>query len=627
MDMKLTTIILAIAALFAIGVGAFAMGGPGVTDNGVDQADSGMTGTGSSDPTTIDNDTQDSGSQSSEGTGSGSTDTTIDNDTQDSGSQSSEGTGSGTTPTGVNIIDTTTISGVTITYMEGEIGLTRLSSSGETILQIDILIDGASFALEGSMEGGIVVNAYSFDAEMNLKGFTITSSYNVPIYVNEGKDFDISAKSGTSNFVYDYRAEVDDSGTSASIFSDCDLTLKGTGSLTVVSQYNNGIHTKDDLTVQKLTLTVTCVDNALKGNDSVTIKSGTISLTATSGDGIKTSNTTKSSGNACGNVVINSKDQSTALTIKCLCDAIDSAADVIIGETCDSSITIKISTSTNATSVTSAISGGPGGMPSWGMNPGGWQPGGGMENGNTDKQDYSCKGIKADGTISIKNGTLDIQSYDDGLHADIISVSGGSISISTHDDGIHADSKLTINAGTITVTKSYEGLEAGAILISGGTISIVSSDDGVNSTSGGLTLSGGYLYVYAGGDGLDCNSSAIAFKGTNVAIVSTSGGNSAIDADYSYTYSGGIVLAICPTGMTGEITNCSTFKSYGTQQYMSSISKGTVVKATVGGTLMAAIQMPVSMNGAAVFYIGSTGASISTGSVSGMDDNGVYFRP
>jgi len=132
--------------------------------------------------------------------------------------------------------------------------------------------------------------------------------------------------------------------------------------------------------------------------------------------------------------------------------------------------------------------------------------------------------------------------------------------------------------------------------------------------------------VFAGGDGLDTNSSSISFNGTDVVIVSTSGGNSAIDADYSYTYTSGTVLAICPSGMTQEITGSSAFKSYGTQKSMGSMSKGTVVTATVNGTLMVAVELPCSVSNAMAFYIGSSSATVSTGSVSGLDDNGVYLR-
>ena len=77
---------------------------------------------------------------------------------------------------------------------------------------------------------------------------------------------------------------------SGAIHSLVDLEIGGKGQLNIVSKNNNGIHSKDDLQVKNLNLFVSCVDNALKGNDSVTLENATTTLIATAGDGIKTSN-------------------------------------------------------------------------------------------------------------------------------------------------------------------------------------------------------------------------------------------------------------------------------------------------------------------------------------------------
>jgi len=505
--------------------------------------------------------------------------------------------------------------------------------------------EGSSYSITGSLTGNIVIDAGDYDFDLVLNGVTITTSSEVPIYISSGEDVSITAKKNTTNTIYDNRAAVSDDDVSASIYSKCDLKLKGNGKLVIVSTNNNGIHSKDDLSVKNLTLYVTAVDNCLKGNDGVKITSGTITLNATSGDAIKTTSTDlSSSGKQRGTVTINSDDGDTSLTIRAYCDGIDAAYDVIVEQT-SGTLTVDIIAGTGAGSTKSLVTGanmGPGGGPgNWGGAPGGdsWRQGGGNSEGNKNTTSYSCKGIKAANAIEIVSGTLVIDAYDDALHANKdetmesgvratgnITISGGTVTLNSMDDGAHADGTLLISGGTVSVTGSYEALEGYAIAITGGRVSLVSDDDGVNSTGGGLTLSGGYLYVFAGGDGLDTNSSSIAFRGTDVVIVSTSGGNSAIDADYSYTYSSGTVLAICPSGMTQEITNSNAFKSYGTQKSMGSLSKGTTVTATVGGTLMAAVQLPASMNNAVAFYIGSTSATISTGSVANLDDNGVYIR-
>ena len=538
----------------------------------------------------------------------------------------------------------------TITYVSGTDNAYKVtSSSGQHTITISGLTEDSEYSIAGILDGNIVIEAGDYDFELVLNGVTITSSSAVPIYISSGEDVSITAKKNTTNYIYDKRATVSDTDVSACIYSLCDLKIKGNGKLVVVSDNNNGIHTKDDLSVKNLTLYVTCVDNCLKGNDSVKITSGTITLNATSGDGIKTSNSELSNkGVQRGTVTINSDDGDTVLTINAYCDGIDSAYDVNIEETLGNTVTIDIAAGIETVTTASLVTGAPmappgGGNPgNWGGNPGGnsWNQFGPDSQGNKNKVSYSCKGIKASNAVSIISGTLTIDAYDDAIHANNdealesgatptgnVIISGGNIILYSKDDGIHADGTLTVSGGTLKVTGSYEALEGAYIVISGGNVSLVSSDDGINSTSKGLKLTGGYLYVFAGGDGLDCNGSSISFAGTNVIIVSTSGGNSSIDADYSYTYTGGSVLAVCPTGMTQEVTGSSAFRSYGSQQSFGSLSSGTTVSASVNGTVMLAVKMPVSLSNCLAVYIGSNTASISSGSSSlSLNDDGVYVK-
>ena len=97
----------------------------------------------------------------------------------------------------------------------------------------------------------------------------------------------------------------------------------------------------------------------------------------------------------------------------------------------------------------------------------------------------SAKGIKADGTITIKSGSFNIDSSDDSVHSNNnIEIQNGTFDISSGDDGIHADNILTIEDGEINIKKSYEGLEASTIYLNGGKTTIKSSDDGINAGGG-----------------------------------------------------------------------------------------------------------------------------------------------
>ena len=528
----------------------------------------------------------------------------------------------------------------TVTYVSGTKDAYTISkSNGETKVVFSGITEDTSYSISGTLNGCIVIEAGDYDFELVLNGVTIESSIDVPINVSSGENVDITAKKDTVNYVKDKRSTVSDEGISASIYSKCDLKLKGKGKLVVTSTNNNGIHSKDDLEVKNLTLYVTCMDNALKGNDSVTITSGTVVLNATSGDGIKTTSTDVSSkGVQRGTVTINTDDGDLSLTIRAYCDGIDAAFDVVMEETAGNKLTVDIiagvGASTTGTLITTeGVPSGPGGMPAqgpggWGGAPGGdsWMQGGPDSDGNKNKADYSCKGVKADNVVYITSGTITIDSYDDCIHAndtesfesgasamgDVV-ITGGTIILNSKDDAIHADGSVSVYSGTVKVTGSYEGLEGSSIMISGGNLSVLSTDDGLNA-SGTVTISGGKVYIYAGGDGIDSNSrvnyGGIVFSGGETTIISTSGGNSSIDTDYGYTYSGGKVLAICPSGMTQEVTHANTWSSSATYKTMN-LSSGSTVTVKVGGSTVMSVTMPLSINNAFVVYLGSNSASIS----------------
>ena len=276
-------------------------------------------------------------------------------------------------------------------------------------------------------------------------------------------------------------------------------------------------------------------------------------------------------------------------------------------------------------------------------------PGGGFNDGNTDKGTYSTKGVKADNEIIINSGIIKINSYDDSIHSSSgislengntslgnITINGGILTLYSNDDGIHADNKLTINDGNIQVTNSYEGLEGNNVIVNGGYVGIISKDDGINATASSgtsVTLAGGSVYIYASGDGIDSNSTAsyagIAFKGSDVVVISTSGGNSAIDSERGYSYTAGKVIAVMPSGgMSNETTNCQNFSSIGTKKTNVSLSNGSYLNISVSSSVICSIKMPTAISNAMVVYLGSSGASFNTASNSlySYNSNGVYLK-
>ena len=203
-----------------------------------------------------------------------------------------------------------------------------------TILFSGIKADSV-YSISGQFNGNIIIEVdedYRFELEM--QGFSLISATEAPIVVLGGDKVILTAKKGSQNYIYDDRPLVDENDEnqySSAIYSMVDLQIGGKGSLTLVSEYNKGIHGKDDLIVKNLTLFVACTDNALKGNDSVQLQDANTTLIATYGDGIKTANSGLSEkGNQRGTISITGGTH----IIYAACDGLDAAYDVLIdGET------------------------------------------------------------------------------------------------------------------------------------------------------------------------------------------------------------------------------------------------------------------------------------------------------
>jgi len=221
------------------------------------------------------------------------------------------------------------------TEITGEFSIT--STDGSTLTQNDsiyTITQAGEYTVTGLLsEGQIVVNADD-NAEITivLNGTSITCSNGSPIYIKNADNVKIKSEENTYNCIVDARAEADDNSDNSSsengnaaIYAACDLKLVGKGALSVTGNYNNGIQSKDDISIKNVTIKVNAINNAIKGNDEVAIESGEIIAISRKGDGIKTSNSSLSTkGKQKGNVIISGGN----IDIYAACDGIDAAYGV-----------------------------------------------------------------------------------------------------------------------------------------------------------------------------------------------------------------------------------------------------------------------------------------------------------
>ncbi|OCT16350.1 hypothetical protein A8709_02660 [Paenibacillus pectinilyticus] len=384
-----------------------------------------------------------------------------------------------------------------------------------------------TYAISGKLnDGQIVVNvADKGVVRLVLNGAEIHNSTTSAIYVEEAGKTIISLPEGAENLISDGTKYVyPDASTdepNAAIFSKDDLTINGSGKLTVQGNYNNGITSKDKLKITGGTLEVTAADDGIMGRDLVAVQAGNITVKA-EGHGIKTTNDKEGSEGyislAGGSFNITSGE-----------DALHSS--------------------------------------------GGLDVSGGDVHINAGDD-----GIHADVSIAIAGGTIDIAQSNEGIEAPNIVIAGGTTSVVSSDDGVNVSDgsgKAENEAGgggpgggggfpsgDAGAGTAGQGGTAGAAgqRGAGGPGGFGGGAPGASSANSNLklTITGGFLSVDAKGDGLDSNGSIVMSGGTVVVSGPTENNNGALDYDGTFEMTGGTLVAAGSSGMVQATSDSST---------------------------------------------------------------------
>ena len=300
------------------------------------------------------------------------------------------------------------------------------------------------YVLSGTLtDGTIVVDAGDDDkVQLVLDGVSIMAADYAAIYAKNADKVFVTLAEGAGNSLTvsgDY-VQTDDNNVDAVIFAKCDLTLNGTGSLTVKDNTGHGIVSKDDLVVTGGTYTIYSQDHCLNGKDSVRIADGTFNLSCDE-DGIHAGNDDQQD----GYVYIEGGD----INISVGDDAIHAEGLLII------------------------------------------------TGGDIDVS-KSCEGVEGD-KILVTGGDIDVISSDDGFNA-----AGGSSGSGDNHDGFGDSSGSGDNHDGFGGGPGMGGVDMDAdndayILITGGTININANGDGIDS-NGCIGITGGSVYVLGPSD-------------------------------------------------------------------------------------------------------------------------------
>lgn len=316
-----------------------------------------------------------------------------------------------------------------------------------------------SYLLTGSFRGSIIVDAGDEDkVQIILSGAEIRSDGTAAVCVLNADKVFLTLAEGTQNSIEasGELAAVGEVNANGAVFSRCDLTVNGTGSLDVRCESGHGIVSKDDLKIASAFLSIEAEKQGLSGKDSVSIASGKITIVSGT-DGIQSENAD---------------------------DAEKGAVNLLGGD-------IAISSGSDGVDATGSVT----------------------ISGGTLTLSCEDDGVHADATLTVSAGSVTVSRCYEGLEAKNIVISGGTIDLTASDDGLNAAGGNDGSGwgGQFGNGDPFAAQDA-SITISGGELRINANGDGIDS-NGDLTVSGGTILVSGptnGGNG------AIDYNGTGV---------------------------------------------------------------------------------------------------------------
>lgn len=412
-------------------------------------------------------------------------------------------------------------------------GATRITLTGERanvagggayVLDGSVVIAQAGrYILSGTLtDGSVIVSADSTSKVwLLLDGADISRSDDACLRVEQADKVFLTLAAGTENSMTsgaEYSETALNDNTGGAIFSRDDLTINGSGSLTVTAAYKHGIDVNDELVITGGKITVDAPQDAIHANDGFCLEQAALTLHA-GDEGVNVQGPESHLYIASGIVDI----ESGGAALKC-------ASDMYI-------------------------------------------------EGGSFTLDSQADGLHSGGSVTVTGGSLELRAGDDGIHADsAVAISGGSILISECYEGIEALT-IDISGGEIELYPSDDGLNAnGGVSFGPGPGMFMQRVSGTDETANSDTwihISGGSLTIVNAtardADGIDSNGDIVISGGVIRVSLTSSGSNDAIDYASenggSCVITGGELIACGSSamaeGFSGASTQCAVLYNLG----------------------------------------------------------------
>lgn len=269
---------------------------------------------------------------------------------------------------------------------------------------INSSISEVAYEVSGTTTDGMLKIYSDKKFKLSLSDVSITNTDGPAINIQSSKTIFVILE-GTNSLTdaSSYSNIPDDEDAKAAFFSEGQLVFSGSGSLNVSGNYKHGIASDDYVRIISGTITVAeAASDAIHTNDYIIVDGGTLNLTADS-DGMDCGE---------GYIIINDG----IFDINVVDDGIVASYDIEDEEEPDDSITPNVT----------------------------------INGGDFVINTSEGEGMEAKGIMTINDGTININAYDDGLNAGgILYINGGNSYVySTLNDAIDSNAGITVTGGT-----------------------------------------------------------------------------------------------------------------------------------------------------------------------------------
>lgn len=138
--------------------------------------------------------------------------------------------------------------------------------------------EGGAYLLTGELKGTVRIDAEEQIVHLILDNVSISSGTGPAILVSSAGKVVLTLKEGTVNQLRDsgkYPAAAEEN---ACIYSMCDLTVNGTGSLEVNGYYKDGIHSRDVVKILGGQIAIHAKRDGIRGNDGFMMQAGRLDI-------------------------------------------------------------------------------------------------------------------------------------------------------------------------------------------------------------------------------------------------------------------------------------------------------------------------------------------------------------